>query len=83
MALEDQQSAELNPDAAPVKEPSLPLIILAFWIGIYPKPFLEVLDRPVKQLVQAVNPDWYGAEEAGVKEEDAKSDKKIQTKGNQ
>ncbi len=37
----------------------LPLIILAFWIGIFPKPFLKVLDQPVEQVVRIVNPGYY------------------------
>ena len=39
----------------------IPLIVLAFWIGIYPKPLFRVLDRPVRELVQQVNPGYYGA----------------------
>ena len=38
-----------------------PLIALCFWIGLYPKPFFEILDRPVRQLVETVRPDYYGA----------------------
>jgi NADH-quinone oxidoreductase subunit M len=34
----------------------VPLILLAFWIGIYPKPLFRVLDAPVERVVQAVNP---------------------------
>jgi NADH-quinone oxidoreductase subunit M len=30
----------------------LPLIIMAFWIGIYPKPFLNILDKPVDKIVK-------------------------------
>ena len=29
-----------------------PLVVWAFWIGIYPKPFFEILQQPVNQLVQ-------------------------------
>jgi len=29
----------------------LPLTILAFWIGLYPKPIFRILDEPVKRLV--------------------------------
>jgi NADH-quinone oxidoreductase subunit M len=36
-----------------------PLLILAFWIGIYPKPFFQVMERPVAQIVQRVNPGYY------------------------
>jgi len=42
----------------------LPLIILCFWIGIYPKPLFRVLERPVQQIVEQVNPGYYGAERA-------------------
>ncbi|MBZ5641983.1 MAG: NADH-quinone oxidoreductase subunit M [Acidobacteriia bacterium] len=42
----------------------IPLIILCFWIGIYPKPLIRVLERPVQQIVQQVNPGYYGAERA-------------------
>ena len=37
----------------------VPLIIMAFWIGLYPAPFFRALDKPVAKLVagiQAVNP---------------------------
>jgi NADH-quinone oxidoreductase subunit M len=37
----------------------VPLIIMAFWIGIAPKPFLNVLDKPVEKIVRIVNPDYY------------------------
>src|SRR5579863_2944385 len=42
----------------------IPLLILCFWIGIYPKPLFRVLDRPVQQIVEQVNPGYYGAERA-------------------
>jgi NADH-quinone oxidoreductase subunit M len=32
----------------------LPLVVLAFWIGVYPKPFFAMLDEPVHRLVQQV-----------------------------
>jgi NADH-quinone oxidoreductase subunit M len=37
----------------------LPLVLLAFWIGIMPKPFLDVLDKPVEKIVRIVNPGYY------------------------
>jgi NADH-quinone oxidoreductase subunit M len=43
----------------------IPLVILMFWIGIYPKPLFRFLDRPVEQIVEQVNPGYYGAERAG------------------
>src|SRR5438270_968345 len=32
-----------------------PLVILAFWIGLYPKPFFQILEQPVNQLVQTIH----------------------------
>ena len=34
----------------------VPLIILAFWIGLYPKTFLDYLHDPVNQVVEKVRP---------------------------
>ncbi len=31
-----------------------PLVIVAFWIGLYPKPFFQILEQPVNQLVATV-----------------------------
>ena len=36
-----------------------PLIVLAFWIGLYPKPLFDILDKPVAQIVTRVRPDYY------------------------
>jgi NADH-quinone oxidoreductase subunit M len=33
----------------------LPLIAWAFWIGVYPKPFFDVLEKPVGAIVERVN----------------------------
>jgi NADH-quinone oxidoreductase subunit M len=32
-----------------------PLIIAAFWIGLYPKPFFQILEQPVNHLVATVH----------------------------
>jgi NADH-quinone oxidoreductase subunit M len=32
----------------------VPLIIMAFWIGLYPAPFFRALDKPVNKLVEIV-----------------------------
>jgi NADH-quinone oxidoreductase subunit M len=40
----------------------IPLVVLAIWIGIYPKPIFDVLEKPVHDLVERVNPDYYKAE---------------------
>jgi NADH-quinone oxidoreductase subunit M len=37
----------------------IPLIAFAFWIGIYPKPFFQIAEAPVKQIVERVNPGYY------------------------
>ncbi len=37
----------------------LPLVILAFWIGIYPKPFFNYINNPVERIVHQVNPSFY------------------------
>src|SRR5258708_5369242 len=37
----------------------LPLVALAFWIGIYPKPFFGYIEKPVQRIVQQVNPGFY------------------------
>jgi NADH-quinone oxidoreductase subunit M len=31
-----------------------PLIIMALWIGLYPKPFFQILEQPVNQIVQTI-----------------------------
>jgi NADH-quinone oxidoreductase subunit M len=36
-----------------------PLVLWAFWIGVYPKPFFAVLERPVAQVVERVHPGYY------------------------
>jgi NADH-quinone oxidoreductase subunit M len=36
-----------------------PLIVWAFWIGLYPKPFFDVLERPVAQIVERVQPGYH------------------------
>jgi NADH-quinone oxidoreductase subunit M len=35
----------------------VPLIILIFWIGLYPKPFMKTFDASVTHLVSKVSPD--------------------------
>ena len=35
----------------------IPLIIMAFWIGLYPAPFFRALDKPVTNLVQKIRPE--------------------------
>src|SRR6185369_15526740 len=36
----------------------VPLIIVAFWIGLYPAPFFRALDKPVNKLVEKLDPSY-------------------------
>src|ERR1041384_6280496 len=38
----------------------LPLIAWAIWIGVYPKPYFEILQKPVAEIVERVRPGYYG-----------------------
>jgi NADH-quinone oxidoreductase subunit M len=42
----------------------LPLIIWAFWIGVYPKPYFEILEKPVTQIVERVRPGYFAGQAA-------------------
>ena len=33
----------------------VPLIVMALWIGVYPKPFFQILEQPVNQIVQTIH----------------------------
>jgi len=35
-----------------------PLLILAVWMGLYPKPFLDRINTSVQHIVARVNPDY-------------------------
>src|SRR3954447_17204829 len=37
-----------------------PLIAWAIWIGVYPKPYFDILRQPVAEIVQRVKPGYYG-----------------------
>jgi NADH-quinone oxidoreductase subunit M len=36
-----------------------PLIAWAFWIGIYPKPYFDILRKPVTEIVERVRPGYF------------------------
>jgi len=38
----------------------LPLIAWAIWIGVYPKPYFDILRRPVAEIVERVRPGYFG-----------------------
>ena len=40
----------------------VPLVVLCFWIGVYPKPFLAFLHKPMAQLAGIVNPSQFGSQ---------------------
>jgi NADH-quinone oxidoreductase subunit M len=47
-----------------------PLVVLCFWIGLYPKPFFEILDQPVRYVVEKVGPEYApGLQPPGAEEE--------------
>jgi NADH-quinone oxidoreductase subunit M len=52
---ENEKMKDLN-----VREIStlVPLVVLSFWIGLYPAPFFRILKKPVDKLVQQVNQTW-------------------------
>ena len=37
----------------------LPVVVLCFWIGLYPRPFFRILERPVQHVLQQV--EQYGS----------------------
>jgi NADH-quinone oxidoreductase subunit M len=34
----------------------VPIVLLCFWIGLYPRPFFQILDEPVRYVVEKVDP---------------------------
>ena len=36
----------------------MPLVIMAFWIGIYPGPFLRYIEKPVNAIVKQIRPNY-------------------------
>ncbi|HSN69254.1 MAG TPA: NADH-quinone oxidoreductase subunit M, partial [Thermoanaerobaculia bacterium] len=39
----------------------IPLVALMIWIGVYPKPMFDVLEKPVNYIVQKVDPTYFTA----------------------
>ena len=42
----------------------VPLVVLCFWIGLYPKPFLEFLEKPMTALAHKIQPQKFALIEA-------------------
>jgi len=42
----------------------LPLIAWAFWIGLYPKPYFDILEKPVAKIVERVHPGYFAQQKA-------------------
>jgi NADH-quinone oxidoreductase subunit M len=56
---------EFLPDLKPREFATLvPLVLLAFWIGLYPAPLFHVLETPVRELVVRYDPSYYQAKPA-------------------
>jgi NADH-quinone oxidoreductase subunit M len=36
----------------------IPLLIMAFWIGLYPKPFFDILKQPANHTISMARPDY-------------------------
>jgi NADH-quinone oxidoreductase subunit M len=36
----------------------IPLVIMSLWIGVYPKPFLQYIEKPVNAVVRQVRPNY-------------------------
>ena len=36
----------------------IPLVVLCFWIGLYPKPFFRIIEPSIQRIVPAVDPDY-------------------------
>jgi NADH-quinone oxidoreductase subunit M len=36
----------------------LPLLLMSLWIGVYPKPFLDFIQKPVAAIVHHIRPDY-------------------------
>ncbi len=48
-----------------------PLVAAAFWIGLYPTPVMEILEKPVEKLVMQIDPEFYKQEDLRAKQADA------------
>ena len=49
----------------------VPLVVLCFWIGLYPKPFLAFLHQPVGRIAEIVQPEKFGGQVAHAADHEA------------
>jgi NADH-quinone oxidoreductase subunit M len=42
----------------------VPIVVFCFWLGLYPKPFFRLIEKPVDYIVQKVDPDYLVSEAA-------------------
>ena len=71
---ENPKNAKLADLSAREMATFVPLVILAFAIGIYPKPLFQILAVPVNNLVATVRPDYPGVTKPVVAGEPAKTE---------
>jgi NADH-quinone oxidoreductase subunit M len=57
---ENPKNAKLRDLSAREMATFVPLVVLAFAIGLYPKPLFQILTVPVNNLVATVRPDYPG-----------------------
>jgi len=48
-----------------------PLVVAAFWIGLYPKPIMDVLKKPVEKLAMHIDPSFAPAEDLRIQQQEA------------
>ncbi len=48
-----------------------PLIVAAFWIGLWPTPLMKVLEKPIEKLVTQIDPSYFKAQELGTRQKAA------------
>ncbi|BCW92754.1 MAG: NADH:ubiquinone oxidoreductase subunit M [Thermoanaerobaculum sp.] len=44
----------------------IPLVVLCFWIGLYPKPFFKIMEPSIRRVVQVVEPQYLQAPAASL-----------------
>src|SRR5271166_4257372 len=71
---ENPKNAKLPDLSARELATFVPLVVLAFAIGIYPKPLFQILEVPVNNLVATVRPDYPGLTKPVVAGEPAKTE---------